>query len=433
MSIDARLVDTFRRSLVLLAPAVADLPLAFHARRRNVKGDFALFQSIVQKTDRNGAVRERTRPDIVPAPVHDARRRLSERILVNCNHFVVPEKREREVVQLRHVAADHKGSCRERPERYVRVLFVGGETASLELVPAHGPYAEHVGVVPSARLRVTPLRLENLYCIRDGRPPVEHVACRAPALSADLYAPGAHVVIPVLAEREQDVAVLRLERIAHDAIRTHGAFHAFAGSNLPVGAPVVLQVVKAPFGIGLCILRLVLPAAFASSACLWPRRRIDPGLEPLGVDVVDEPLHVRKALVRVDLSILVPHRTLEFLHPRRWLVLPEVVDVDVGPTMLGKPGLLERISRFADIVGGHIPGEAVPAVPAHRGGKRYLVADLDREVAAIAPLAVLRRKGYLVFARLLYGTGEDMRVRIERQAGRAARSVIAPYRFNLQL
>ena len=236
-----------------------------------------------------------------------------------------------------------------------------------------------------------------------------------------------------MAEREQDVAVLRLERIAHDAIGTHCAFHAFASRDAPVAAPVVLQIVKAPFGICLRILRLMLPAAFASSACLWPWRRIYPGLEPLGVDVVDEPLHVRKALVRVDLSILVPHRTLEFLHPRRWLVLPEVVDVDVCPAVFGKPGLLKRIRRLADIVGGNIPGKAVPAVPAQRGGKRYLVADLDREVAAIAPLTVLRREGYLVFAGLLYGTGEDMRVRIERQAGRAARSVIAPYRFNFQL
>ena len=56
-------------------------------------------------------------------------------------------------------------------------------------------------------------------------------------------------------------------------------------------AQVVLEVIDAPVGIHLCILRFVAIASFKSSARSWPRRRIDSQLQSLGMDIVRKRLH----------------------------------------------------------------------------------------------------------------------------------------------
>ena len=88
----------------------------------------------------------------------------------------------------------------------------------------------------------------------------------------------------------------------------------------PVGvAPVVLQVVDAPRGVALRVLRLVVRRARPPGAGLRARVGVDAELEALRVDVVGERLHARREPLRVG-------------HDRAVGVaahLPAVVDHDV--------------------------------------------------------------------------------------------------------
>ena len=92
-------------------------------------------------------------------------------------------------------------------------------------------------------------------------PGVADVAGGAPAVAADLGAPLPHVAHAVLAEAVDDVAVDLVERLSHDEVRLLQLGQVgFGLGDLAVGAPVVLQIIEAPLGITLGVLRLVLVA-----------------------------------------------------------------------------------------------------------------------------------------------------------------------------
>ena len=221
----------------------------------------------------------------------------------------------------------------------MRILLVGGETRRLEVVPANGADAQHVRVVPSARTGVHEELLLLLDSSGDRRPGVEDVSSGPPALRADIAPPRAHVLHPVLAERKDYVALLVAKRSAHDEIGVHRAMDALPEGDIVVVAPVVLEVVESPVGKCLRVELLVLPAARGAPAGKGAGTRIDAGLEPLRVDVVDERLHVGEARICRDAPFRVAQGPVERRVLLRALgdVLPEVVDVYVGVSVVGKP------------------------------------------------------------------------------------------------
>ena len=129
------------------------------------------------------------------------------------------------------------------------------------------------------------------------------VAGRAPALAADLFAPFPDVAHAVLAEVQDDVARLAFEDVAHQLVRLLQGGPVRVLDDRAVGAPVVLQEVEAPLGESLRVLFLVLVGADVPAAGQGPGRGVDARLQPLGVDVVGQRLHVGEAAVGVDPSL----------------------------------------------------------------------------------------------------------------------------------
>ena len=83
-------------------------------------------------------------------------------------------------------------------------------------------------------------------------------------------------------------------------------------------AQVVLQVIDPPRGVGVGVLLLVTKRPLEMGAGLRSRRGIDADLQPLGMNVVGQSLHVGELLVGLDVSLRVA------------LAFPGVVDVDIG-------------------------------------------------------------------------------------------------------
>ena len=72
------------------------------------------------------------------------------------------------------------------------------------------------------------------------------------------------------------------------------------------------------------------------------------------MDVVRQTLHIREADVGSDDAAFVAeraHQVLERLLVRRKVVLPVVVEVDVGPAVVGEPATDHRVSGALHLVG----------------------------------------------------------------------------------
>ncbi len=123
---------------------------------------------------------------------------------------------------------------------------------------------------------------------------------------------------------------------------------------VPVGAEIVLQIIDAPLGVGLCVLLLMVQAAGVASAGLGSRAGVDAELQSLGMNVVTEGLHVGELCVRVNHTLRIA------------LSLPGVVDVDVDVSCIFHAGAHQLICRRAHVGIGDVACEVVPAIPSHR-------------------------------------------------------------------
>ena len=196
--------------------------------------------------------------------------------------------------------------------------------------------------------------------------------------------------------------------------------------------PVVLEVVAAPFRELADVLHvehvlLDAPACFARRVAVPfavgrvgrtarqvlvrrpPRRRVDAGLQALGVHLVEEALHV--AELRVG---------LEGVAHAAALALPAVVEVAVGVTVVDESLVNERSERFAHIrLVHHRPAaESAERVESHRRRERDEVAHDEPEPLGRRALRVPRRELDHVRAARRGGTAENAFRGVERNARR---------------
>ena len=120
-------------------------------------------------------------------------------------------------------------------------------------------------------------------------------------------------------------------------------------------------------------------------------------------------LHVRKSLIGLERqSGSLP------------LALPRVVDVDVGPAMVGEAGRDEHAGRAQDLLLVDGLGPAVPAVPAHRRREGDAVSADNLELLFRLAPGVAGAQYHGMLAGGLEHTGDLASGRIQHQAGRQA-------------
>src|SRR5271166_5638245 len=134
--------------------------------------------------------------------------------------------------------------------------------------PADPADDKHVGIVPAARLGVQLVPSLGEADARHAAPRVGDIAGGSPAVAADLVAPFPDVVHAVLAEAEDDIAVLGPEHPAHQVVGFLVVGAAGSFFDITVAAPVVLEVIKAPLGEPLGVFPFMLVAGHAAAAGL---------------------------------------------------------------------------------------------------------------------------------------------------------------------
>jgi hypothetical protein len=101
-------------------------------------------------------------------------------------------------------------------------------------------------------------------------------------------------------------------------------------------------------------------AAFFAGTREWAWEGVDAKFQSACMDVVGERFHVREALVW--------HQFAGF----RALSLPAIIDVDVHIATIAQSSRNDRISGRTDIRIANTRSEVIPAIPAHRRGRRQL-------------------------------------------------------------
>src|SRR5271166_6910615 len=224
-------------------------------------------------------------------------------------------------------------------------VFVGGHATVADL--------QHVRIIPlsgASPFGDGGLGVHDLHHAFVG---VVDIAGGAPQVAADLRSPLPHIVAAVLAEAVDDWAVGRAQGVAHLLV---DGTHSRVGIEAAGTAPVVLEVVHAPRGVGLGVLCLVSVAAFVSSAGVGAGRGVDAELQPLGMHVVGEGLHVRKLVVGLN-------------HPAGVAVaLPGVIDVEVDVAGVAQSAGDHGVGHLADGLVVDATGEEVPTVPSYGRG-----------------------------------------------------------------
>lgn len=112
-------------SEIFLAPQVADFLFAAQSEVGPICGDARRCSTAVEEADCLGAVFHVLGPDFEIANFRDATGLPAERILIYLEDFIIGQKAQREVVQLRHITTDEQRRIQQTPEADVRELFVG--------------------------------------------------------------------------------------------------------------------------------------------------------------------------------------------------------------------------------------------------------------------------------------------------------------------
>ena len=243
-------------------------------------------------------------------------------VLIDGDDLLVHEDLECLLVLLCDITADEKGCLGKSPEGEVGAVLVIGHATVADL--------EHIGIVPAARTSV----LGPFVVLVDDRdhaaPAVADIASGTPAVS-DVLGPLGGIVHTPLAHGVEDGAARLVQGIAHDGIALLG------GARIGV-AVVVLQVVDAPLGVGLCVDLLVAEGAGATLARVGAGVAVQTELHALGVGVVSKSLDAaREGLGISDDAVVLVTRNL-----------PAVVKIDVVVASSNKTGVNKSVNGALD-------------------------------------------------------------------------------------
>ena len=135
-----------------------------------------------------------------------------------------------------------------------------------------------------------------------------------------------------------------------------------------------------------------------------PRRGVDAHAEAHVVNLAREGLHVGEFRVRLNRIV-----------PAAAFALPAVVDVDVGPAVVGQAAFDHGACRREHLLLRDIACPAVPTVPAHRRGECDFAAYDDPQVSVVAPQCILSFQFHGVFARGGYAACDPSGFGVELQ------------------
>src|SRR5690349_2380761 len=130
-------------------------------------------------------------------------------------------------------------------------------------------------------------------------------------MTPDGFAPLPDPAHTVLAQVENEIAVLSTENFAHEPVGFFQSGPAGVFGDVTVGAPIILEEIKTPFGEALRIQFLVLVRADMAGTGERARRSINAGLQTFGVDIVGQRLHIGEPAVGVDAASWVAWRAGE--------------------------------------------------------------------------------------------------------------------------
>src|SRR5437762_3015575 len=119
--------------------------------------------------------------------------------------------------------------------------------------PTDSANHEHVRIVPVTGASMFFMAVLIEADAGQTAPGIGDVARRAPEIAADFRAPFPDVTISVLAEAVNNIAVSFSERRLHHSIRLLAIRQFGIPGYLSIRAPIVLEVINAPFGVSLRI------------------------------------------------------------------------------------------------------------------------------------------------------------------------------------
>ena len=298
--------------------------------------------------------------------------------------------------------------------------------------PADLPDDQHVGVRPVAgALEAGPAVLAAETDAGHALPVVADVAGRTPALrhllqersernagmvgdGIDDVPPGSMEGVRHVAEPPGIVHIPVVFKVVDTPVRPLLRIVPCKGirPEIPEGIAFELAAVQFPdriddsfFNPPVGSLRVVAGTPDVTGIGRHPRAGIDAELEAVLMQEVTEGLHVREFAVRLDALVLPAAEAL-----------PAVVDVDIGPSIVGQALFEHRLRRAHDLFLADGIAPAVPGIPAERRGECDLVADDDAEIPLAAAMAVLRPEGNLVSPSFLGGSADNAGFLIEFQA-----------------
>ena len=268
----------------------------------------------------------------------------------------------------------------------------------------------------------------------DALPRVADVARRAPAVGV-LHPLGCVAVGCAVREAVNDVAVegpkgvvhlldmVVVERIpvvlevvdAPFAPLLHVGFHEGVRAEMPDFGPVlpvvtalfliaVMFVVPAFFDPLVDAVGVVRVAADVRGIGPDPRRGVDTHPKAHVMNGAREALHVGEFRVRLDRVVLAAA-----------FALPAVVDVDVGPAVVGESAFDHRACRREHLFLRDVARPAVPAVPAHRRGECDFAPRDDLQAALAAAQCIRGFQVHGIFARCGYASRDPSGLGVEFQ------------------
>ena len=125
---------------------------------------------------------------------------------------------------------------------------------------------------------------------------------------------------------------------------------------------------------------------------------------------ISKALHVGELLVGADGAVRIAFGRL-----------PGVVHVDVGIAVVGQSLVYDGLGRRHHFLLGNAGTPAVPGVPAHGRGERYLVADFQGELLTDGSVGVLRHKRHGIVALFQHFAAQDALCGID---GRSLRKIL---------